>query len=185
MYTFSNNKVRLRAHAASDVDDNVRWMNDVEVTRNLGQVGRVSREQEAEHITRLQRHEDGYDFAIEAIDGPEPKYIGNIDLFHLDQHNRNAEVGIAIGEHDYWSKGYGSAALRLLLEFGFGELNLHRIYLRVFDFNRRGVRAYEKVGFKHEGRLRHGGYVEGEYHDDFLMSILKSEWEEQASGSLR
>lgn len=178
MYTFQNDKVRLRAVTASDVDDNVRWMNDVEVTRNLGQIGRFSHEHEAAFIERAQSNSgDHYGFAIEAIDGPEPKYIGNIDLFGFDKRNRQAELGIMIGEHDYWGNGYGPAAIKLLLEFGFGELNLHRIYLRVFEFNKRGIRAYEKVGFKLEGIARQAAYVDGAYCDDYEMSILFPEWE--------
>jgi RimJ/RimL family protein N-acetyltransferase len=178
MYTFQNNRVRLRALTSSDIEANVLWMNDVEVTRNLGRVGRFSYEQEAAYVERAQHNTaDHYGFAIEAIEGPQPKYIGNIDLFSFDQRNRQAELGIMIGDHDYWGKGYGPAAIQLLLEFGFGELNLHRIYLRVYDFNKRGIRAYEKVGFKVEGIARQAAYSEGAYHDDYEMSILKPEWE--------
>ncbi len=176
MYTFQNEKVRLRAITASDLDDNIRWMNDVEVTRNIGQVGRFSREQEAEFIARAHGNSE-YEFAIEAIDGPGPKHIGNLGLHDFDQRNRQAELGIMIGEHDYWGNGYGSAAMRLLLEFGFGELNLHRIHLRCFAFNKRALRAYEKLGFKLDGIARQSAYLDGEYHDDHLMSLLKPEWE--------
>ncbi len=181
MYTFQNEKVRLRAITASDLDDNLRWMNDVEVTRYIGQVGRFSREQEANFIARLHNSHDQYEFAIEAIDGPQSKHIGNLGLHELDQRNRQAELGIMIGEHDYWSKGYGGAAMRLLLEFGFGELNLHRIHLRCFDFNKRAIRAYEKIGFKLDGIARQTAYLAGEYHNDYLMSILKPEWEAMLS----
>lgn len=179
MYTFQNDKVRLRALTGKDVEANVRWMNDVEVARNIGQVGRFSYENEAGFIERVQGDIQGYEFAIEAIDGSEPKYIGNIGFHNFDPRNRQAELGIMIGEHDYWGKGFGGAAIRLLLEFGFGELNLHRVYLRVFAFNKRGIRAYEKVGFKLEGITRQSAYIDGAYHDDYQMSILKPEWEER------
>jgi RimJ/RimL family protein N-acetyltransferase len=183
MYTFTNDKVRLRAITTSDVDDYVRWMNDVEVTRNIGRVGRFSREQEAEFIAQHQQSGD-YFFAIEAIDGPQPVHIGNIGLFDQDQRNRQAELGIMIGEPDYWGKGYGSAAIRLLLEFGFGELNLQRVHLRVFAFNKRAIRAYEKVGFRLDGIARQSAYLAGEYHDDYLMSILKPDWEAMVSAEV-
>ena len=181
MYTFENDKVRLRAVQRDDINDFVRWFNDSEVTRNLGQVVRpMSYEQESDWLDRaVSGKYDGYIFGIEAIDGPAPVHIGGCSLFRFDWRNANAELGINIGEHDYWSKGYGAAANSLLLEFGFGELNLHRIYLRVYDFNVRGRRSYEKIGFKHEATMHEALYREGQYHDVHYMGILKREWAER------
>lgn len=64
------------------------------------------------------------------------------------------------------------------LKHGFQNLNLHRIYLRVFANNVRAIRSYEKAGFVHEGRLRQAEFRQGQYLDVFFMSVLKSEWEE-------
>jgi len=68
--------------------------------------------------------------------------------------------------------------MRLLLRHGFATLNLHRIYLRVFEDNPRAIRSYEKAGFVHEGRQRQGEYHEGEFHDVLFMSVLRPEWVE-------
>ena len=85
-------------------------------------------------------------------------------------------MGIFSGDKDYWNQGYGSDAMRLLLKYGFNSLNLNRIYLHVFDTNPRAIRAYEKVGFVHEGRLRQDIFLNGSYVDVLMMSVLRSEW---------
>ncbi|EQB3102378.1 GNAT family N-acetyltransferase [Clostridium botulinum] len=75
-----------------------------------------------------------------------------------------------------WGKGIGTAAISLILEFEFNELNLHRIYLQVFSFNKRGIKFYEKMGFIHEGELCQALYCNGSWHDIVIMSILKNEY---------
>ena len=98
-------------------------------------------------------------------------------MHKVDLKNRSGVFGIIIGEHEYWSKGYGTDATRTLLDFAFGELGLHRVELEVNDFNPRAVRAYEKAGFKRDGVLRDSLYREGKFHDVFVMSILREEWD--------
>jgi RimJ/RimL family protein N-acetyltransferase len=83
-----------------------------------------------------------------------------------------------IGEKSYWNQGYGTEAMRLMINYGFHTLNLHRIWLRVFEQNKRGIRAYEKAGFVHEGKYRQAEYQHGKYQDVLLMSILNDEWQE-------
>jgi RimJ/RimL family protein N-acetyltransferase len=181
MYTFQNDKVRLRAAERDDVDDFIRWFNDPTMQRFLGQAVRpMSDAEEQAWLDRtLNGEHEGYSFQIDAIDQAEPIHIGGCALFRMDWRNASAEVGIQIGEHDYWNKGYGSAAHRLLLEFGFGELNLHRIYLRVYDFNERGLGSYRKLGYRHEATMRQMLYREGKYHNIHYMGMLKREWEER------
>ena len=84
-----------------------------------------------------------------------------------------------IGNKDYWNKGYGTEAMTLLLKHGFETLNLNRIMLRVYDFNARAQRCYEKAGFVTEGQLRDALYVEGDYRDVLIMSVLRKEWDER------
>ena len=75
-----------------------------------------------------------------------------------------------------WGKGIGKAALSLILEYAFSELNLHRVFLNVFSFNKRAIKLYEKMGFMHEGVLRQAFYRAGDWHDIVIMSILKNEY---------
>ena len=86
-------------------------------------------------------------------------------------------MGIVIGDKAQWGKGYGTDTMRTLVGWGFGELNLHRIALQVYDDNARAVHCYEKVGFKTEGRLRESNFHNGRYRDTLIMALLRAEWE--------
>ena len=94
----------------------------------------------------------------------------------IDHRNRATEFGIMIGEKSYWNQGYGNEAVRLLLKLGFETMNLNRVFLRVFETNPRAIRAYEKAGFKREGRQRQGEWQNGRYIDVLVMSVLREEW---------
>ena len=91
----------------------------------------------------------------------------------------HAELGIVIGKKHQWGKGYATEAMQLLVAYGFEQLNLHLLYLTVMASNERAAGIYERVGFRHEGRLRHRIYRDGTYRDLLSMSILRSEWEER------
>jgi RimJ/RimL family protein N-acetyltransferase len=119
--------------------------------------------------------DSGHVFVIETLKDGVP--IGNLDLHAIDWVNRSAGCGVSICERTYWNQGYGTDALRTLLRFGFEELNLHRVFLQVFDFNERAIRCYEKIGFRHEGRLRQARFVEGRYVDELIMGLLGEEWQ--------
>jgi RimJ/RimL family protein N-acetyltransferase len=115
-------------------------------------------------------------FAIRTL--AEDKLIGFIAFDGLNWTNRDSYVAIGIGEPDFWSRGYGSDAMRLMLHYGFTELNLHRISLTVFEQNPRGIRSYEKCGFKHEGRIREFLLRDGKRSDMLHMGILRREWDQ-------
>jgi RimJ/RimL family protein N-acetyltransferase len=81
-----------------------------------------------------------------------------------------------LGEPEEWGKGYGSEATRLVLRYAFETLNLNRVWLHVYEYNERGLRAYEKAGFRREGRLRQEMFRDGRYWDTIVMGILRDEW---------
>jgi len=168
--------VNLRAPEMTDLERNHRWMNDRAVTRFLSARYPLSLAAEEEWMrgraVKMMSFEDPF-FAIETKEG---RHIGNTNLFNVQAENRCAELGIMIGEHDCWSKGYGADALRVLLTFGFEEMNLHRIALNAFAFNERAIACYRKVGFVEEGRERERIFTEGAYHDLLCMSVLAREW---------
>jgi RimJ/RimL family protein N-acetyltransferase len=105
------------------------------------------------------------------------KLIGGTGLHDLDWTNRHSGFGIFIGDKEEWGKGYGTQATQLVIDFAFARLNLHRVWLHVYEYNERGIRAYEKVGFQKEGILRQSRYFDGKYWDTIVMSILRPEWE--------
>jgi RimJ/RimL family protein N-acetyltransferase len=117
-----------------------------------------------------------FDFAIRTL--AEDKMIGFIGFELLNWADRDTFVAIGIGEPEYWSKGYGSDAMRIMLRYGFTELNLHRISLTVFAQNPRGIHSYEKCGFRHEGRVRDFLLRDGKRSDLLFMGILRREWDE-------
>ncbi|MET3207309.1 UNVERIFIED_CONTAM: RimJ/RimL family protein N-acetyltransferase [Paenibacillus sp. PvR008] len=102
--------------------------------------------------------------------------IGDIALQDMDSLNRSANIRIAINEQGNMGKGYGTEALVLMLDYGFGICNLHRIELNVYDFNERAIRCYEKIGFQREGVQRDALFYNHQYHDSILMSMLSSEY---------
>jgi RimJ/RimL family protein N-acetyltransferase len=117
-----------------------------------------------------------FDFAIRTL--AEDKLIGFIGFDLLNWADRDTFVAIGIGEPEYWSRGYGSDAMRVMLRYGFMELNLHRISLTVFAQNPRGIHSYEKCGFRHEGRVRDFLLRDGQRSDMLFMGILRTEWDE-------
>ena len=85
-------------------------------------------------------------------------------------------VGLGIGETEYWSKGYGTDVMNVLLRFAFTEVNLQRLTLTVFEYNTRAIRSYEKAGFHHEGRKHLALHREGKRWNELYMGILRQEW---------
>ena len=170
-------KTRLRAIEREDIPTFVRWFNDQEVRQFLEMYLPMSKAEEEEWFEAYLKDDSRRNFAIETGEGV---HIGNIGLHDLDWKNRNAGLGIVIAEKEYWGRGYGSDAVMALLDFAFKEMNLHRIYLSVFDFNQRAIRCYEKCGFRHEGRAREALFRDGRYHDSQLMAILRQEFVSEA-----
>lgn len=103
--------------------------------------------------------------------------IGRTDLRSIDAKNGTAEFGILIGEHDCWSKGYGTEATRLVLDYGFTVENLHNIMLDTASHNERAIRAYTRAGFRIIGRRRQTLCWGNKRYDSILMDCLSTEFE--------
>lgn len=159
------------------IDSYLKWLNDPEITQYLSIFLPLTRMMEEDWIENLKNRNDTIVFAILIPDeDATEKLIGNCGLHAIDWKNRVGEVGIMIGEKEYQSKGYGTEAMELLLDYGFKTVNLNRIQLRVYEFNSRAINSYNKIGFVEEGRMRQAMFINGEYHDMIFMSILQEEW---------
>ncbi len=168
------NRVRLRAIERDDIPRFVTWFNDPEVRRHLEAYRPLSYVMEEKWFeAHAQLDPNEHLFAIETADGV---HIGNIGLHRVNWKDRNAELGIVIGEREYWGQGYGTDAILTMLNYAFDTLNLHRVFLRVNADNPRAIRCYEKCGFEHEGTLRQAVFAQGHYKDQYLMSILQPEF---------
>ena len=132
----------------------------------------VKREMEERPIER-------HGFAIRTLS--DDRLIGLIGLYTTSPAQREASLGVQIGERDYWGKGYGTDALRVLLRYAFAELNLARVSLSFLEGNDRAQRSYEKCGFKYEGRERQAWAYEGRRWDEIHMGLLCEEWREMSS----
>lgn len=108
--------------------------------------------------------------------------IGESLLMEIDQQHGTALFGITIGNKDYWGKGYGTEAARLVLDYGFRFLNLYNIGLITTSFNTRAIRAYQKIGFKEFGRRRGALLLNRQRYDDVYMDCLADEFEPPVPG---
>ena len=180
MYT--GKLVRLREYRREDIPLAQAYLNDHETRSFLNP--RVSYPytlaDEEKWFEKNSANNDTYDFAIETLD--RGKYIGGCGINAIDWKVGKAEVGIFIGDKDYWGKGYGADAMEVLVRFCFDQMNINKISLHVFSFNERARLCYEKCGFSVEGVLRREIYANGQYHDDIAMGLLRSEWEAKDGG---
>jgi len=101
--------------------------------------------------------------------------IGVAAFYRIDWIGRMAIYYIGIAQKENWSKGFGTEATNVMIDYAFDTLNLNRIQLHVFTENARAVKSYEKCGFKIEGTLRQAMYHKGVYCDFYVMGILKSD----------
>jgi RimJ/RimL family protein N-acetyltransferase len=102
--------------------------------------------------------------------------LGHVGLYRIDHRVRSAEFAILIGDKGSWGKGLGRRCTTFMVEYGFDQLNLNRIYLEVLATNSRAVELYKKIGFVEEGRLRCGQFKEGRYVDVLVMGLLRDEY---------
>ena len=160
--------VRLRALEEADLPKVNEMVWEPDVTRFLMIVWPEPLAGSREWWESSRRSTTGVPFAIETLAG---ELVGTCDLRDIEDRARTAGLGIFIGK-PYWDRGYGTDAVRTLCRFAFREMNLQRIELHVYENNPRGKRAYEKVGFKEEGRLRRAHFVEGEHQDVIVMGLL-------------
>ena len=173
------NRIRLRSFELSDLDEIMKHWNNMELRNLLGAAdqGPASFNDEEEFIRRTwkeRKERRAFTLAIETIS--DNKLIGGTGLFNINWTSRSATIGISIYNPEYWGKGYGQESMNLMLGFAFQNLNLNRVELDTFAFNKRAQKCYLKVGFKEVGRKRKARFINGQYCDYIIMEILKDEW---------
>ena len=171
-------RIYLSPRGASDeeIEKFTEWMNDFQVTDYINKSEQIMTAiGEKEWLENTARKNENKNFNI--IDLNSNKLIGTIGLEKFNWTSRNAVLGIFIGDKNYRNNGYGTEAIKLLLEFGFKYLNLHSIRLSLLSVNERAHKCYLKCGFKDAGKSREEIFLNGKYYDKLYMDILEGEFE--------
>jgi len=171
----NSSHILLRPLERSDLETLARWRNAPENYQRFFNTFPIAISGQDAWYQDLLKRQDGKLFIIEALgDG---KAIGTIGYDHIDWKNQKAELGnTLIGELTYRGKGLGKEAVRLILHFGFSEMNLNRIYLKVYAKNKLAIHVYESCGFHVEGILQEEYFRNGRFQDVCLMAILRKEY---------
>lgn len=158
-----------------EIEKFTEWLNEFETTDYIGRSDCITT-LEAERQYFEKNNEKNYNFFIVTLE--EDKLIGTIGLESYNSINRTATLGIFIGDKEYRSKGYGTEAIKLILDFGFNYLNINNIKLDLMEFNERALKCYQKCGFKEYGRRRKSKFINGKYYDTIEMDILAEEFKD-------
>jgi RimJ/RimL family protein N-acetyltransferase len=165
--------VALSALQGEDSDLLFGWINDRDLVVRSAPFQPVARAEHDAWFEQIRRRRDVRIFGIRE-DG---RLVGTCQLHSIHPIHRSAELQIRIGEPDARGRGVGAVATARLLEVGFRELGLHRIYLHVFATNEPARRLYERAGFRVEGVQRDAACVDGAWVDLVLMAILAAEFQ--------
>lgn len=172
-----NARVLIRPMERNDADDVVRLRNDPAVLPQLFCDKPLDREGHLRWFERMQKDGTRHEFMI--VERATGRSIGVTGLNHLDRQHRRAEYGIVIGEAEARGKGLAFEASRLLLDYAFNKLGLHRVYLHAFIDNEPALRLYRKIGFTQEGILRQHVCKNGQHRDVVVMAMLQGERRDQ------
>lgn len=177
------NLVALRRPRPDDLAAVVRWYRDPEIARLTRYQTRQMTQPEIERFFQVRMlAPDALAYTI--VELPRWHQIGFTTFSSLDPDNGSVLFHITIGERDAWGRGLGSETTSLMLSHAFERLALHRVGLTVFSYNMRAIRAYEKAGFRIEGRLRDAIMRDDLYFDEIQMGVLASEWLGSRFGAL-
>lgn len=173
-------KVILEAVREEDLEIINRWFNNSEFLRHYDMVPAVAqgKKEVDEMLEKFEKSNERYIFSIRLTAGD--KLIGILGYDDIVWASGTATLFIGIGEYEFHGQGLAKEAMRLLLDFGFNELNFHKIQLNVLQYNERAIKLYEACGFVKEGTYREFVYRDSKRYDMYLYGLLKHEWEENA-----
>ena len=167
------NKIRLREKISADALNDYNWKKDPELARvDAAPQLTMTFSQYRSNYSRELRYSSSIrrPFAVEVLDG---KHIGNCVYYGVDKTKGEAELGIVIGNRDYWDEGYGTDAVTTLVSYIFRQTNLNRIYLKTLDWNWRAQKCFQKCGFTPCGHSNRDGF------SFVLMEIYREQWQGQ------
>lgn len=169
-------RVYLRAMESDDYRTSVKWRKDDGIWSMLGGTKYfVSEAYEKKWV------EDailaGKDVRLAVCLNENDRHIGNVYMTDIDMARRSCSSGILIGERDCWGKGYGREALTLALRYMFYERNIHRVQALILEGNEQSLKMHRKCGYQVEGLMRESVFKNGRYRNQYLLSILKKDFD--------
>ena len=165
-------KVRVREKRVEDIQNEYSWRVDPELSRLDATKPMTMPYEDFFRYSKEEMQFPNYRSKRLAVETLEGVHIGNIMYYDLNMQNRQAELGIMIGDKDYWNSGYGTDTVNTLLRHLFTILELDRVYLHTLSWNYRAQASFAKSGFKLVRNVKRGG------QDFILMEVLRSAWEE-------
>ena len=171
---YQGDRITILPITIEDTDRVVCWRNNPEVLRNFIDQQTLTPEMHALWMEKKVQTGEVFQFIIH--DHHTQTDIGSVFIRDIDLQHLHGEYGIFIGENTARGLGLGTEACRLICQFGFEELGLERIFLRVLASNSGAIRSYEKVGFVKEGCFRKHLLLQGHWHDLIYMGLLKEEF---------
>ena len=163
-------KVKLRKKKLSDAGNDYKWQTDAELLRLDAMLALTTSFPQylLDYTSELRRPAPArHVFAVETVDG---EHIGNCVYYNVDEARGEAELGIMIGNRDYWGNGYGTDAVTALVNHVFRRTKLGRIYLKTLDWNQRAQKCFLKCGFTSCGHMVRDG------HSFVLMELHRPQW---------
>ena len=164
-------KIRLRAIKEKDIWLLHKWINDPEIIKYTNSYRPIDEIEQNEWFNSIYKNKQQHVFGIELIESE--RLIGTCGLYDIDFISHKAELRLKIGDKQEWGKGYGKAASKLLVDFGFRDINLHRIWLKVFGDNKAAIKIYKDAGFIMEGEMKDDMFIQGQYKDVVIMGLIK------------
>ncbi len=171
--TLTGKDVVLRPLEEGDIPSLIRWSEDPELRRLIGEVAPMTQAEAEAFMERTRTDVSRRWFAV-TVEG---RLIGETGLLRIFPEWRTTDMSVILAEER--GKGYGTQVGELMLDLAFNGLGMHRVAVGVVGFNRAALRFWEGLGFRKEGVQRDGYLVEDGYHDFVMMCLLEDEWQER------
>lgn len=171
MYECKDGKrIAFRYIKESDTDMVLSWRNSTHVRKYFLHKLEITREEHLNWLkTKVGTGKVVQFIVCDVLNENTP--FASVYFRDVDRENKTAEYGVFIGKMEYIGKGYGQEIARLMVSYGFGNMGLRRITLRVYTDNIRAIHCYEKVGFKICGTMLNDDSADG--RDVCFMEINK------------
>lgn len=173
-YFIEGERIRLRPLKKEDLPRLEQLMSDREIGILSGEVYPSTEKEMEEAYQRCQQTDSRVWFVIE--DKGTGKIIGETGFLRIFPAWRTSDYSLVIWDRGFWGAGYGKETARLMFEYGFDQLNFHRLAIGVVGFNDRGMKFWKSIGFKEEGIQKDGYFCHGKYSDFVMMYLLEDDY---------